>query len=34
VLIDADGFVAGRQNGAAGEDALRELLKKAKLESE
>ena len=34
VLIDADGYLAGRQNGAAGEDALRELLKKAKLELE
>jgi thiol-disulfide isomerase/thioredoxin len=34
VLIDGDGYVAGRQNGAAGEDALRSLLRKAKLESE
>ncbi len=34
VLIDGDGYIAGRQNGAAGEDALRALLKKAKLESE
>jgi|ERR1017187_2652667 thiol-disulfide isomerase/thioredoxin len=34
VLIDRDGNVAGRQNGAAGEDALRRLLRKAGLEGE
>jgi len=34
VLIDRDGNVAGRQNGAAGEDALRRLLRKAGLDGE
>ncbi|MGC9951861.1 MAG: TlpA disulfide reductase family protein [Bryobacteraceae bacterium] len=34
VLIDRDGNVAGRQKGAAGEDALRRLLRKAGLEGE
>ena len=29
VLIDKDGNIAGTQNGAAGEDALRSLIKKA-----
>jgi len=34
VLIDREGNVAGRQTGAAGEDALRRLLGKAGLEGE
>jgi thiol-disulfide isomerase/thioredoxin len=34
VLIDRDGNIAGRQDGAAGEAALRELLARAGLESE
>ncbi len=33
VLIDRKGNIAGRQNGAGGEDALRELLHKAGLDS-
>jgi thiol-disulfide isomerase/thioredoxin len=32
VLIDAQGKIAGEQRGAAGEEALRELLKKVGLE--
>ena len=32
VLIDREGNVAGRQNGAAGEDALRRLLRRAGLD--
>jgi len=34
VLIDRDGNIAGKQDGAAGESALRELLARAGLESE
>jgi thioredoxin-related protein len=34
VLIDREGNVAGKQAGAAGEDALRRLLRKAGLEGE
>jgi thiol-disulfide isomerase/thioredoxin len=34
VLIDREGNLAGRQNGAAGEDALRRLLHKAGLDGE
>lgn len=34
VLIDRDGNIAGRQNGAGGEHALRRLLAKAGLKSE
>ncbi len=34
VLIDRDGNIAGQQDGAAGEAALRHLLAKAGLESE
>lgn len=34
VLIDREGNVVGRQNGAAGEDALRRLLRKAGLDGE
>ena len=34
VVIGSDGGVAGRQNGAAGEDALRQLLAKAGLDEE
>jgi thiol-disulfide isomerase/thioredoxin len=34
VLIDREGNVAGRQKGAAGEDALRRLLRKAGLSAE
>jgi len=34
VVIDRDGFIAGTQRGAAGEDALRRLLAKAGLDSE
>jgi len=33
VLVDRDGFIAGTQNGAGGESALRRLLKKAGLAS-
>jgi hypothetical protein len=32
VLIDREGNVAGRQTGAAGEDSLRRLLRKAGLD--
>ena len=32
ILIGADGNIAGEQNGAAGEDALRHLLRKAGVE--
>jgi thiol-disulfide isomerase/thioredoxin len=32
VLIDASGKIAGQQNGAGGEDALRQLLRKAGVE--
>jgi thiol-disulfide isomerase/thioredoxin len=34
VLLDRDGNIAGQQDGAAGEDALRQLLAKAGLDSE
>jgi thiol-disulfide isomerase/thioredoxin len=34
VLIDRDGNIAGQQDGAGGEGALRELLSKAGLDSE
>src|SRR5882724_4449578 len=34
VVIDRDGNVAGTQNGAAGEDALRDLVSQGGLESE
>jgi thiol-disulfide isomerase/thioredoxin len=34
VLIDREGNVAGRQTGAAGEDALRRLLRKAGMDGE
>lgn len=34
VLIDRDGNIAGRQEGAAGEPALRQLLAKAGLDAE
>jgi riboflavin biosynthesis pyrimidine reductase len=34
VVIDRDGNIAGQQNGAAGERALRRLLSRAGLESE
>ena len=34
VLIDREGNVAGKQSGAAGEDALRRLLRKAGLEGD
>jgi len=34
VLIDRDGNLAGRQDGAGGEDALRDLLSKAGLRSD
>ncbi len=34
VLIDRDGKIAGTQRGAAGEDALRQLLTRAGLKSE
>jgi thiol-disulfide isomerase/thioredoxin len=33
VVVDRDGFIAGTQRGAAGEDALRRLLSRAGLES-
>jgi thiol-disulfide isomerase/thioredoxin len=34
VVIDRDGFIAGTQRGAGGEDALRDLIARAGLESE
>ena len=34
VVIDRDGFIAGTQRGAGGEDALRSLIGRAGLESE
>ena len=34
VVIDRDGYIAGVQRGAAGEEALRHLLRKAGLDSE
>ena len=34
VLIDRDGNIAGQQDGAAGEGALRDLVARAGLESE
>jgi thiol-disulfide isomerase/thioredoxin len=33
VVVDRDGFIAGTQRGAAGEDGLRRLLSRAGLES-
>jgi thiol-disulfide isomerase/thioredoxin len=33
VVVDRDGFIAGTQRGAAGEDSLRRLLSRAGLES-
>ena len=33
VVIDRDGFIAGNQRGAGGEDALRRLIARAGLES-
>lgn len=34
VVIDRDGFIAGTQRGAAGEEALRSLIARAGIESE